>query len=234
LPTIEKKSSAGENRAARGAMRADRSDRGRFITVEGQDGAGKTTNLDRIERLVRAGGHDVLRTREPGGTPVGDEIRELVLHRDDLDVDPVAELLLIFAARAQHLASVIRPALETGTWVLCDRFTDATYAYQGGGCGIDSALIADLERGVQGSLQPDLTVLFDVDIATGTERSSAGGAPDRFESEADAFKHRVRETYLARARAQPQRIRVVDAARDRDHVARQVESIIHQFVGSLK
>ncbi len=214
-------------------MTASSEKRGKFITVEGQDGAGKTTNLERIESIVRSSGYDVLRTREPGGTPLGDEVRRLVLHRGDLRIDPVAELLLIFAARAQHLAAAIKPALAAGTWVVCDRFTDATYAYQGGGRGVDSVLIAELERRVQGALRPDLTLLFDVDIATGMQRTGLGGARDRFESEEEAFKNRVRETYLARARSDPRRVRIVDAARPLDQVAREVESIAHQYIDSL-
>ncbi|MGA8259201.1 MAG: dTMP kinase [Arenicellales bacterium] len=201
--------------------------RGRFITVEGQDGAGKTTNLDRIEHIVRACGHEVVRTREPGGTPLGDEIRRLVLHRRDLDIDPVAELLLIFAARAQHLAAVIRPALSAGSWVVCDRFTDATYAYQGGGRGVDPLMIAGLEQQVQGDLRPDLTLLLDVDITTGARRAAGH---DRFESEERAFKDRVREAYLARARADPERIRVVDAARPLASVEEEVESVLRRFI----
>lgn len=207
--------------------------RGRFITVEGQDGAGKTTHLEQIENLVREAGYEVLRTREPGGTPLGEEIRALVLHRDDLAVDPVAELLLIFAARAQHIAAVIRPALEAGTWVVCDRFTDATYAYQGGGRGVDAALIRALEQGVQGGLRPDLTVLFDIDIATGLRRSGRDPGPDRFESEATAFKQRVRDAYLRRARAEPQRIRVVDAEQGLEQVAAAVAAIVHQYIETL-
>lgn len=208
--------------------------RGRFITVEGQDGAGKTTNLNRIERITHSTGHDVLRTREPGGTPLGDELRRLVLHGNETPIGPVAEMLLIFAARAQHIESVIRPALETGRWVICDRFTDATYAYQGGGRGVDPAFIGELERRVQGDLRPDLTLLFDIDIATGARRSGAAGASDRFESEATAFKERVRETYLARARAEPERIHVVDAGRDLDQVGLDVESIMRRYIESLE
>ena len=201
--------------------------RGRFLTVEGQDGAGKTTNLDRIEHIVRAAGHEVVRTREPGGTPLGDEIRRLVLHRGDLDIEPMAELLLIFAARAQHLGAVIRPALSAGVWVVCDRFTDATYAYQGGGRGVDPSAIAELEQRIQGDLRPDLTLLLDVDIATGALRAAGH---DRFESEEKAFKHRVREAYLARARIEPGRVRVVDAGRSLARVEKEVESILRQFI----
>ena len=206
--------------------------RGKFITVEGQDGAGKTTNLDRIERLVRGSGRQVLRTREPGGTDLGNEIRRLVLHGKDLQIDAMAELLLIFAARAQHLSEVIIPALDAGVWIVCDRFTDATYAYQGGGRGVDAAVIAELEQRVQGDLRPDLTLLFDVDIATGEMRAGERGERDRFESEAAAFKQRVRQVYLARAKAEPKRIRIIDAARSLQEVEQEVESVLRDFIDS--
>lgn len=212
-------------------MSVSSSRRGRFITVEGQDGAGKTTNLDRIERIVRAAGYRVVRTREPGGTPLGDEIRQLVLHRGDLAMDAMAELLLIFAARAQHLSAVIRPALAAGTWVLCDRFTDATYAYQGGGRGVDERRIAELEQSVQGDLRPDLTLLFDIDSATGAERADGRGDQDRFESEEESFRNRIRQTYLSRARSEPDRVRVVDASRDLGRVGQEVELIMNQYMG---
>lgn len=209
-------------------MSADPDRAGRFITVEGPDGAGKTTNLDRMERIVRDAGFEVVRTREPGGTPLGDEIRKLVLHRDGPEIDATAELLLIFAARAQHLSAVIRPALAAGSWVVCDRFTDATYAYQGGGRGVDSAAIADLEQLVQGDVRPDLTILFDIDSATGAKRATGR---DRFESEAGVFRDKVRQAYLSRARAEPERVRIVDAARSLDQVGREVEAIMKQFIG---
>lgn len=202
---------------------------GRFITVEGPDGAGKTTNLDRMERIVRDAGFTVVRTREPGGTPLGDEIRNLVLHGHGPEIDATAELLLIFAARAQHLSSVIRPALAAGYWVVCDRFTDATYAYQGGGRGVDSSAIADLEQLVQGALRPDLTLLFDIDSATGAMRATGR---DRFESEAETFRDKVRQAYLSRARAEPERVHIVNAARSLDQVGREVESIMNRFIGA--
>jgi dTMP kinase len=206
--------------------------RGKFITVEGQDGAGKTTNLDRIERLVRGSGRQVLRTREPGGTDLGNEIRRLVLHGKDLQIDAMAELLLIFAARAQHLREVMIPALDAGVWIICDRFTDATYAYQGGGRGVDAAVISELEQRVQGDLRPDLTLLFDVDIATGEMRAGERVEQDRFESEAAAFKQRVRQVYLARAKAEPKRIRIIDAARSLQEVEQEVESVLRDFIDS--
>ncbi|MDZ7841235.1 MAG: dTMP kinase [Gammaproteobacteria bacterium] len=210
-------------------MSTDPGRTGRFITVEGPDGAGKTTNLDRMERIVRDAGFAVVRTREPGGTPLGDEIRNLVLHRDGPEIDATAELLLIFAARAQHLSSVIRPALAAGNWVVCDRFTDATYAYQGGGRGVDSTAIADLEQLVQGDLRPDLTILFDIDSATGAMRATGR---DRFESEAGTFRDKVRRAYLSRARAEPERVRIVNAARSLDQVGREVEAIMKRFISA--
>jgi dTMP kinase len=215
-------------------MNATTHKRGKFITVEGQDGAGKTTNLDRIEHIVHGAGYPVVRTREPGGTPLGDEIRSLVLHRPELAIDAMAELLLIFAARAQHLSAVIQPALAAGAWVLCDRFTDATYAYQGGGRGVDTAAIAELERRVQGDLRPDLTLLFDVDAATGAMRANDRSGPDRFESEEEAFKIGVREVYLARARAEPGRIHLVDASQSLERVGREVEAIINQYIEAME
>lgn len=211
-------------------MSAAPGNRGRFITVEGQDGAGKTTNLDRIERIVRGAGHEVVRTREPGGTPLGDEVRRLVLHRGDVEIDAMAELLLIFAARAQHLSAVIRPALAAGVWVLCDRFTDATYAYQGGGRGVEAAAIAELEQRVQGDLRPDLTLLFDVDCATGARRANDRGGGDRFEAEEEAFRNKVRQVYLSRARSQPARIRVIDASRSLEQVGHEVEAVVNQYI----
>lgn len=207
--------------------------RGKFVTVEGQDGAGKTTNLDRIERIVSTSGYEVLKTREPGGTDLGNNIRRLVLHRKDLQINAMAELLLIFAARSQHLGEVIVPALDSGVWVICDRFTDATYAYQGGGRGVDVEVITELERRVQGDLRPDLTLLFDVDIPTGEMRSEGRGEQDRFESEEAAFKQRVRQVYLARARSEPQRIRIIDAARTLEEVEREVESVMRDFIDSV-
>lgn len=207
--------------------------RGRFITVEGQDGAGKTTNLDRVEQIVRQAGHEVVRTREPGGTPLGDELRKLVLHRGDLEIEATAELLLIFAARAQHLSSVIRPALAAGAWVVCDRFTDATYAYQGGGRGVETATIAELEQLVQGDFRPDLTLLFDVDSATGARRASNRGGPDRFESEQETFRNNVRQAYLRRARAETGRIRIVDASHSLDRVGEEVAAIMKHYIESL-
>lgn len=191
---------------------------GRLITFEGGEGAGKTSNMDIAERWLRERGLTVLRTREPGGTPVAEEIRELLLCPREETLAADTELLLMFAARAQHVQTVIRPALDKGTWVLCDRFTDATYAYQGGGHGLDPERIRILENLVQDDLRPDLTLLFDLPVAQGLERAGKRSAPDRFEQSGLAFLERVRATYLDRAREEPDRFRVIDAGREPDPV----------------
>jgi dTMP kinase len=185
--------------------------RGRFITLEGSEGVGKTSNLDFMERHLRGAGREVVVTREPGGTAVGEQIRGLLLDPANQAMVSDCELLLMFAARAQHLREVILPAVARGAWVLCDRFTDATYAYQGGGRGIDPARIAQLETWVQGELRPDLTLLLDLPVEIGLARAGERGAPDRFEREQRAFFERVRQAYLDQAAAQPGRYRVIDA-----------------------
>lgn len=183
---------------------------GKFITLEGVDGAGKSTHLGFVADWLRQQGREVIVTREPGGTPLGETLRELLLHRD-MDAD--TELLLMFAARQQHLAEVILPALARGAWVVSDRFTDASYAYQCGGRGIATERVAELEAWVQRGFAPDLTLLFDVPPEVAEARRSAARAADRFEREADRFFGRVRNAYLERARAEPARIRVLDARR---------------------
>jgi len=187
---------------------------GRFITLEGIDGAGKSTHVAWLAEQIAAHGHTVVTTREPGGTPLGEALRELVL-REPMTHD--AETLVMFAARREHLERVIRPALARGDWVLCDRFTDATYAYQGGGHGVASERIAELERWIHGDCRPDLTFLFDVPTAVSHARLShaagQGRDLDKFEREADGFFTRVRDAYLARAAADPQRFRVIDGTR---------------------
>ncbi len=185
---------------------------GRFITVEGIEGVGKTTNLEFIHQQLLSRGLDVVRTREPGGTPLAESIRELLLAPRNEPVAELAELLLMFAARAQHIEQCIRPALQRGAWVLCDRFTDATYAYQGGGRALDQSRIAQLETLVQGGLRPDLTILLDLPARQGMARARARSMPDRFEAEAEVFFERVRDSYLQRAAAEPQRFAVIDAA----------------------
>lgn len=183
----------------------------RFITVEGGEGVGKSTNLTLIEGLLRERGIDVCVTREPGGTPLGERIREWLLAPGDKGPVPMTELLLIFAARAQHLATVIEPALNQGRWVLCDRFTDATFAYQGYGRQLGTEAISILETLVQGDRRPDLTFLFDVDPDVGLGRASNRGQLDRFEQESRRFFSAVRQGYLARAELDPARWRIIDA-----------------------
>ncbi len=191
----------------------------RFVSLEGGEGAGKTTVLDALRAALREGGDEVVSTREPGGTPLAEMIRGLLLDPSHEPPSAGTELLLMFAARAQHVRETILPALERGAWVLCDRFTDSSYAYQGGGRGLDVAWIAELERRVVG-LQPGLTLLLDVDVARGRERTRGRDqSPDRIESERDEFFERVRAAYRARAVAQPQRFRVIDASLPASEVA---------------
>lgn len=186
--------------------------RGRFITVEGGEGVGKSTNLDLIEQQLCDAGCEVTRTREPGGTPLAESLRELLLAPREEPVAEWAELLMVFAARAQHIAQVIEPALAAGRWVLCDRFTDATYAYQGVARGMSLDHIELLEQSVQGALRPDLTILLDAPVDIGMARASRRGEADRFEREQHVFFERVREGYLQRANAAPDRFLVVDAS----------------------
>ena len=185
---------------------------GLFITLEGPEGAGKSTNREYLAELLKQAGVEVVLTREPGGTPLAERIRELLLAPDTEVMAVDTELLLMFAARAQHLAGVIRPALARGAVVLCDRFTDATYAYQGGGRGLAHERIAILEQFVQGNLRPDLTLVFDLPVEVGLARAAARGKLDRFEQEKQSFFEAVRQTYLARAAQTPERYRVLDAA----------------------
>ncbi|MDP1537798.1 MAG: dTMP kinase [Burkholderiales bacterium] len=199
--------------------------RGKFITLEGMDGAGKTTHLEWLRGRLEARGVTLTVTREPGGTALGEALRALLLDNHE-PRHPDTEALLMFAARREHLAQVIVPALEAGRWVLCDRFTDATYAYQAGGSGMDWARVAALERWVQGALQPDLTLYFDLDPEIGRARARQAREPDRFEREKQAFYERVRAAYLRRAAEQPLRIRVIDAARTIADIQVELESII--------
>ena len=183
--------------------------RGKFITLEGVDGAGKSTHLDFVANWLRGRGHEVIVTREPGGTPLGEALRNLLLHHD---MDPDTELLLMFAARQAHLSQLILPSLARGAWVVSDRFTDASYAYQCGGRGLAEARVAALEAWVQQGFEPDLTLVFDVNAEIAAARRGAARAADRFELEADDFFERVRAAYLMRAVAEPHRMRVVDAS----------------------
>lgn len=203
---------------------------GLFITLEGPEGAGKSTNREYLAEHLRAQGLDVLLTREPGGTPLAERIRELLLAPSDETMDADTELLLVFAARAQHLAQVIRPALARGAIVLCDRFTDATYAYQGGGRGLSVERIATLEQFVQGGLRPDLTLVFDLPVEVGLSRAAARGRLDRFEQEGQAFFQAVRQAYLARAAADPERYRLVDAAQPLAQVQRALDALLPQIL----
>jgi dTMP kinase len=203
--------------------------RGLFITLEGGEGAGKSTCLAYINEILEQAGKRVLVTREPGGTPLGEKIRELLLHgRENMDVD--TELLLMFAARAEHLARVIRPALAEGTIVVCDRFTDATYAYQGGGRGVPEERIRILEDWTQQGIRPDLTLLLDIPAVQGLVRAGQRSAPDRFEREKIDFFERVRDRYLEAATSEPQRIRVIDAARDIPQVQAQLRSVLEEIL----
>ena len=202
----------------------------RFITVEGGEGVGKTTNIAFIRKWLEQQGLDYVATREPGGTPLAEEIRGLLVSPREEIVDENTELLLMFAARAQHLSQVIRPALNAGRWVLCDRFTDATYAYQGGGRGVAVEKIAQLETLVQGSLRPDLTLLLDIGVEQGMARASERGVPDRFEQEKLAFFHAVRDCYLARAAAEPRRYRIIDASQPLPQVQSAIGEALEAFV----
>ncbi len=204
-----------------------------FITVEGGEGAGKTTQLAFMREYLERTGRRVVLTREPGGTALGEDVRTLLLgHRHD-GMAVTTETLLMFAARAEHLEQVIRPALAAGCWVLCDRFTDATYAYQGGGRGLSAARIAVLEDWVQGSLRPDLTLLLDLPVEVGLTRAGRRGAADRFEREDWAFFERVRAIYLERASREPGRYRIVDADRPVEVVRAEVETLLAGWMERL-
>lgn len=203
---------------------------GKFITLEGGEGAGKSSNIPFIESYLRERGITLVMTREPGGTPLSERIREMLLDRDEQAMTGDTELLLMFAARAQHLAQVIQPALAAGQWVICDRFTDATYAYQGGGRGIPDERIAVLEQWVQHDFRPDKTLVFDLPVATGMARAGQRSHPDRFEQEAHSFFERVREAYLQRAQREPQRYAIVDASRPLDAVQAQIASILDSLL----
>ena len=192
--------------------------RGKFITVEGLEGAGESTNLKIVGDFLAEEGIDFVSTREPGGTLYGEQMRELLLAHFDEKLDANAELLLVFAARAQHLAQKIIPALERGEWVLCDRFTDATYAYQGAGRGLGVERVAKLESFVQAELRPDLTLILDLPIEVGMQRVDERGERDRFESEQRQFFEKVRAAYLNRAEESPHRYAVIDTAQTREAV----------------
>lgn len=188
--------------------------RGKFITIEGIEGVGKSTNIDFLAGIIETRGHAVMKTREPGGTPIAEEIRQILKEHGDEPLPDVAELLLMFAARSINVNNAIRPALERGTWVISDRFTDSTRAYQGGGRGVSRDSIEWLAQLVHGDLQPDLTILLDAPVETGMQRADRRGAPDRFEVERLEFFNHVRDAYLALAKAEPERFAVVDCSLD--------------------
>jgi dTMP kinase len=201
-----------------------------FLSLEGGEGAGKTTVLNALREALQRDGHEVVCTREPGGTPMAEQIRELLLNPDHEKPAAETELLLMFAARAQHVRETIQPALTRGAWVISDRFTDSSYAYQGGGRGLDPAFIAELERRVVG-LQPGLTLLLDLGVAQGRERTRGRDLyPDRIERERDEFFERVRGAFLARARAEPDRVRVIDATQSAVEVAADAVAILRMFI----
>ncbi len=202
---------------------------GKFITLEGIEGVGKTSNLEYIRNLLEASGKHVVVTREPGGTPLGESLRSLLLQHSEDEMSADAELLMMFAARAEHLKKVILPALEADKYVLCDRFTEATYAYQGGGRGLDTAKIAELENWAQAELRPDLTIILDAPVHIGRERAGKRSAPDRIEKEEDDFFKRVRASYREMAEHYPHRICLVDASQHLENVQAQILRQLHEY-----
>jgi len=205
--------------------------RGRFITLEGLEGVGKTTNREFIKTTLTERGLDVLVTREPGGTDLGEQLRHLLLHAT-APVSPEAELMMMAASRKQHTIEVIEPALAAGKWVLCDRYADASYAYQGGGRELGSDVVAALHDLLRIDLQPDLTFLLDMPIADGLKRVATRGKPDRIEKEALAFFERARAAYLQRAQAQPARIKIIDASLSIEAVQAQVRTLLSAFLNN--
>jgi dTMP kinase len=204
--------------------------RGKFLTIEGTEGVGKTTNIQFIQSWMEKNKLAFASTREPGGTPLAEQIRELLLAPREEQVCNTAELLLMFAARAQHLNQVIEPMLSEGAWVLCDRFTDATYAYQGAGRNMRHDLIAELELLVQGSLRPDLTLILDIPVEIGLQRAGQRSTPDRFELERVEFFERVRNRYLQIAKDSPERCVIIDASQSIEGVQAQIEIALNNFL----
>lgn len=202
----------------------------KFITLEGSEGVGKTSNMEFIKNYLNKAGISYIETREPGGTPLGETLRQTLLGEEFKGMADDTELMLMFAARAEHVAKVIRPALADGKWVLCDRFTDSTFAYQGGGRQLDMNRIEGLEKWVLGDLRPDLTLLLDAPVEVGRERAGKRSAPDRFEQERDAFFNRVRDTYLHRAKTYPDRIKLIDASGNLESVTSQVRTILVNYI----
>ena len=204
--------------------------KGLFITLEGIEGAGKSTAVDFIEDFLTKEGHDVIKTREPGGTVIGEQIREILLKNENYTLTYDTELLLVFSARAQHIQEVILPALSSGKIILCDRFTDASYAYQGGGRSIEASRINLLEKWVQGDLRPNLTLLFDLDVSIGMQRTKKRSDADRFEREEINFFEKIRNTYLERAKNEPQRFRIINSASSLESVKEQIITILKGFL----
>ena len=204
--------------------------KGLFITFEGVEGAGKTTNIEYIAEKIKAAGHDILLTREPGGTELGEAIRELLISKEYPEMHVDTELLLMFEARSEHLHKKILPAINAGKWVLCDRFTDATYAYQGGGRGISENTISTLETLVQGSLKPDYTFLFDLNAEIGLARAKSRGETDRFEQQHIDFFNRVRSKYLSMAESEKDRYWIVNAEQDLATVQNQITQLLTEII----
>jgi dTMP kinase len=200
-------------------------DRGKFITIEGIEGVGKSTHMDSLVGSIEAKGHKVISAREPGGTPTAERIRDVVLGHNDEPISDIAELLLMFASRSLLVENVIRPALSAGSWVVCDRFVDASRAYQGGGRGIPMQQANELATWVLGDLRPDLTILLDAPVEIGLSRASSRGNPDRLDVERTEFYTRVRETYLALSEAEPDRWIIVDASGELDDVAASIDAV---------
>ncbi len=201
-----------------------------FITLEGVEGAGKSSLMDYISELFTGAGHEVTQTREPGGTKTGEQIREILLDSNNIGLDSSTELLLMFAARMQHIEEVIKPALASGHIVICDRFTDASYAYQGGGRGIEESRIKILEDWVQLGLKPDLTLLFDLDVEVGLRRAGKRSQADRFEQEDIVFFERIRSCYLERANKEPSRFRIINSGESLDNVKQQIQKVLQEHL----
>lgn len=204
--------------------------KGLFVTLEGIEGAGKSTLMTYVAELFSKADKKVLQTREPGGTKTGEQIRNILLDSKNVGVTDDTELMLMFAARAQHINEVINPALASGCIVICDRFTDASYAYQGGGRGIDTSRIQVLEEWVQQGLKPDITLLFDLDVETGLRRASKRSEADRFEQEEVSFFERIRKCYLDRAESEPERFRTIDSSQSFDNVKQQIDIILKDYL----
>jgi len=204
--------------------------KGQFITIEGTEGVGKSTNMAFIEQWLNAKGIELVVTREPGGTELGEKLRDVLLDAKETSMCDDTELLLMFASRAQHIQQIIQPALNAGKWVLCDRFTDATYAYQGGGRGIDVERIAQLEQWVQGDLRPNKTLILDLQVDLGLERAGKRSEPDRFELEKHTFFKNVRDTYLSRAKQNPNQYHIIDASPEIDEVQKSIAAVLEKMV----